>query len=176
MQRSLTNPNQISTSARVCSKEDARINVEGSGARMMEEKQGHEKENALYCGLVSAWLLANPHTSYRDIIILYSHPTHSTSHAPEPPEHPLLLHYALQIVSIRSITWRYHCCNAAVVLNGILLPSTVKGRFRSRSVEKVRFSRIFCNRIYEMTIYGFRYLVIFLSMVCNVVYIYFCLI
>ena len=105
--------NRISTSARARPKdEDARMNVEGGKMAKAGGTKRRER-NVVRCGWVTAWLLANPHTSYRDIIILYSHPTHSTSPCSWLPRAlpSCQLHYALQIVS-------------SVVLRGAIIATT----------------------------------------------------
>lgn len=94
----LASRNQMELERECARREDGRMN----GPRYAERRRRRSRDTrgrALRCGWVTAWLLANPHTSYRDIIILYSHPTHSTSHARDPPRAAVLLHYALQIVS-----------------------------------------------------------------------------
>lgn len=122
------------------------IYVEGTRSRR-GDRGAEGAERALCCGWVTAWLLANPHTSYRDIIILYSHPTHSTSHASDPlrtPSVPSAAALRSADSLIRSITWRYHCYDdAALVLNDILLPSTSKQtsplcRLRTPTVKHLR--------------------------------------
>lgn len=91
------------------------------------EGEGRERVGTICCGWMTAWHVASPHTSHHDIIILYSRPTHSTSH---PPGHPNPRSAALRSADslIRSITRCYHCREAAPAVNDILLPPTVTRR------------------------------------------------